>query len=69
MSLALSECIICHKPKEEGIRIFGQMICLDCEREIVHADVGDEAYSRYVEEMKRIWLSALSLSHSIDEMN
>ncbi|EJY56965.1 Sigma-G inhibitor, Gin [Alicyclobacillus hesperidum URH17-3-68] len=61
MQPPLAECIICHKPKLYGIHICGQMICLDCERAIVHADVEDEAYAYYVEEMKRIWLSALSL--------
>lgn len=66
LSVALADCIICHEPKEEGIRIFGQLICSECERDIVHSDVKDAAYSHYVEEMKRIWLSALSLSNWID---
>lgn len=56
-----SVCIICHDAKPSGIRICNQFICHDCERDIVHAKVGDEQYRRYVEEMKRIWISALSL--------
>ncbi|MFD1673579.1 sigma factor G inhibitor Gin [Alicyclobacillus fodiniaquatilis] len=58
---ALSACIICHAERAQGIRICGQFICLDCERDIVHSDVNDAYYQHYVKEMKRIWLSALSM--------
>ena len=55
-----SECIICHQSKPLGIRICGEFICLDCERDIVHTDVTDAGYNRFVEGMKRIWLAATS---------
>ncbi|MDI9260408.1 sigma factor G inhibitor Gin [Alicyclobacillus sendaiensis] len=54
-------CIICGRVGQDGMRVFGQLICHACEREIVQTDVEDEAYRRYVEQMKLIWLSALSL--------
>ncbi|ACV57182.1 sigma factor G inhibitor Gin [Alicyclobacillus acidocaldarius] len=54
-------CIICGRTGQEGMRVCGQLICHACEREIVQTDVEDEAYRRYVEQMKLIWLSALSL--------
>lgn len=56
-----TDCIICHVQKGDGISICGQFICSDCERDIVHSDVQDAVYQHYVEEMKRIWISALSL--------
>ncbi|MFB5190511.1 sigma factor G inhibitor Gin [Alicyclobacillus fastidiosus] len=59
----ISSCIICHQGKDQGIRICGQFICSDCERDIVNSDVRDEHYQHYVNEMKRIWLSALTLGH------
>ncbi|GEO26371.1 hypothetical protein AAC03nite_21560 [Alicyclobacillus acidoterrestris] len=55
-----SSCIICHLEKPHGIRICGQFICTDCERDIVHSEVNDAHYQHYVTEMKRIWLSAQS---------
>lgn len=58
---AVSECIICHFAKPNGIRICGEFICADCEQDIVHANVDDAVYQHYVQEMKRIWISALSL--------
>ncbi|WP_367305860.1 sigma factor G inhibitor Gin [Alicyclobacillus acidocaldarius] len=54
-------CIICGRTGAEGMRVCGQLICHVCEREIVQTEVEDEAYRRYVEQMKLIWLSALSL--------
>ncbi|WAH37307.1 sigma factor G inhibitor Gin [Alicyclobacillus dauci] len=58
---AASECIICHEVKLQGIRICGQFICSTCEQDIVHSDVQDARYQHYVNEMKRIWWSALAL--------
>lgn len=53
-------CIVCQQQKDEGIRIFGQFLCRECEQEIVHTDVNDARYSYYIECMKQIWLAALS---------
>lgn len=60
MSEELETCIICQQRKAEGIRIFGQFLCRECEQEIVHTDVGDARYAHYIDCMKRIWLAALS---------
>jgi hypothetical protein len=54
------QCVICFAPKVEGIRVCGEWICSDCEREIVKTDVTDARYPYFVEAMKKIWLSALS---------
>ncbi|WP_206831527.1 sigma factor G inhibitor Gin [Alicyclobacillus fructus] len=54
-------CIICGRAGQEGMRVCGQLICDACEREIVQTEVEDDAYRRYVEQMKLIWLSALAL--------
>lgn len=55
-----TECIICHRSKFIGIRVCGQFICNECEREIVKTDVSDPRYFNYVEGMKRIWFAAIS---------
>ncbi|HEU4964012.1 MAG TPA: sigma factor G inhibitor Gin [Bacilli bacterium] len=53
-------CIVCTEPKERGIRIYGQFVCEECERDIVRTDVEDEKYHYYIERMKQIWLAAIS---------
>ena len=53
------DCIVCQQPRAQGIHIFGQFLCAQCEQEIVHTDVTDARYAYYVECMKRIWAAAL----------
>lgn len=60
MNETYSECIVCERAEPNGIRIFGQFICQQCEQNIVHTDVCDELYPHYIECMKRIWLAATS---------
>ncbi|GMA50567.1 hypothetical protein GCM10025857_19240 [Alicyclobacillus contaminans] len=55
-----TSCLVCHQEKAIGLRICGQFLCADCEREIVATDVSDARYSYYVECMKKIWLAAIS---------
>lgn len=59
MSGELETCIICQQQKPQGIRIFGQFLCTECEQEIVHTDVEDARYAHYIDRMKQIWLAAL----------
>ncbi|WP_018131808.1 sigma factor G inhibitor Gin [Effusibacillus pohliae] len=53
-------CIVCREQKPQGIRIWGQFVCLSCERDIVQTDVEDEKYPFYIERMKQIWLDMIS---------
>lgn len=53
-------CMICYEEKQEGIHIWNQFLCTDCERDIVATEVEDAKYMYYVERMKRIWLDAIS---------
>ncbi|MBX6354044.1 MAG: sigma factor G inhibitor Gin [Thermoflavifilum sp.] len=50
-----AECIICGQSAARGIRIAGQFICEDCEREIVRTDVTDARYHLFIERMRCIW--------------
>lgn len=51
----LQPCIICRKPKAQGIRICYQMICEECETEIVNTEVSDERYPYFIHQMRQIW--------------
>jgi hypothetical protein len=53
-------CIVCKHSKSEGIRIWEQFVCVECERDIVTTEVEDEKYSFYIERMKKIWLDMIS---------
>ena len=50
-----SICIVCDRPKPEGIHICAEFICSDCEKEIVDTDVQDEKYPFFIHQLKRIW--------------
>lgn len=47
-------CIVCEQPKQEGIQIYDQFLCLDCEREIVQTDTTDPKYRFYVKQLRKI---------------
>lgn len=51
----VGSCIICKNEKKAGIRICDQLICEDCEAEIVHTDVYDARYPFFIHQMKQIW--------------
>jgi hypothetical protein len=48
-------CIICDRPKAEGIMIYTQFICLDCEQEMVQTDVLDAKYPIFISRMRQAW--------------
>jgi hypothetical protein len=51
----LNSCIICGQPKAEGILIMSELICDDCEKEIVQTDVQDSRYPYFVSQMKQVF--------------
>ncbi len=55
MEQANRTCIICDRPKAEGIMIYTQFICLACEHEMVQTDVFDDNYPMYVSRMRKAW--------------
>ncbi len=51
----LHRCIICEQPKSEGIMICDELICDECESEMVQTDVKDEKYDFFIHQMRQIW--------------
>jgi superfamily II helicase len=47
-------CIVCDLPHAEGIEIYGQFICADCEQEMVRTEASELRYQYYVQRLKRI---------------
>lgn len=54
MDSIVKKCFICGKENCEGIVINGELICKDCEAEIVKSSMNDEKYDRYKEKIKII---------------
>lgn len=50
----MSTCIVCGQPKEQGIHIVNEFICLDCESEMVQTKVEDEKYPFFVHRLRQI---------------
>ncbi|WP_238162459.1 sigma factor G inhibitor Gin [Cohnella sp. AR92] len=50
----MSTCIVCGQPKEQGIHIVNEFICLDCETEMVQTKVEDEKYPFFVHRLRQI---------------
>lgn len=48
-------CIICDREQMQGIMICDQLICDDCEKEMVRTEVEEERYHYFVDQMKKIW--------------
>ncbi|MBC2581242.1 sigma factor G inhibitor Gin [Clostridium sp. DJ247] len=40
-------CIICGKPLNNGIIIYGRRICKSCEERVINSDVNTDFYSYY----------------------
>lgn len=48
-------CIICGRRQHEGLHIAEEFICSECEREMVHTEVGDAKYPFFIHRMKQMW--------------
>lgn len=47
-------CIICDQKKENGIHIYTQFICDECEKEIVSTETSDVRYKYYLTQLKKV---------------
>lgn len=54
MEKIVKKCFICGRENCEGIVINGELVCRDCEAEIVKSSVNDENYDKYKEKIKII---------------
>ncbi|GFR38383.1 carnitine-CoA ligase [Insulibacter thermoxylanivorax] len=53
-------CIICGRDQQTGILICDQLICEQCEQEMIRTDVKEEKYHFFVDQMKKIWYKMTS---------
>jgi len=46
-------CIICRKPLNDGIILYGRGICSNCEQKLISTDMKTDFYNHYNECIKR----------------
>lgn len=51
----MGTCIICGRNQQQGIYICEQLICDQCEKEMVATDVKEDKYHYFIDRMKKIW--------------
>ncbi|HHY75069.1 MAG TPA: carnitine--CoA ligase [Bacillus bacterium] len=47
-------CVICEQKKENGIHIYTQFICNECEQEIISTETNNEKYKYYLNQLKKV---------------
>jgi len=47
-------CIICEKTTAVGIHICNQLICENCQNELIETDVNDDRYKFFVEKLGKL---------------
>ena len=57
-------CFMCGCPEADGIRILGQIMCVDCEQFLVHLAVDDPRYDLAVACLRRRLIQRLRLAES-----
>ncbi|MCM3006885.1 sigma factor G inhibitor Gin [Priestia koreensis] len=50
-------CIVCEELREEGIHIFSNFICVECEQKMVSTETDDIQYQYFIHQLKNISLS------------
>lgn len=47
------KCIICGKPQDDGIIIYGRRICRCCEQRLINLDSNNDFYNYYKDSIKK----------------
>ncbi|GGE53821.1 hypothetical protein GCM10011391_35900 [Pullulanibacillus camelliae] len=47
-------CIICEKTTTVGIHICNQLICENCQNELIETDVNDDRYKFFIEKLGKL---------------
>lgn len=49
-----SFCIVCERPKLDGIHLYMSFLCNECERKITQTSTKDPEYKFYLERLKKV---------------
>ncbi|QWG61562.1 sigma factor G inhibitor Gin [Bacillus mycoides] len=57
MKLPSEICIICETKRGEGIYVYNNLICYECERNLVNTETTDPKYIHYLKQLRKLEVS------------
>ncbi|ALQ65883.1 sigma factor G inhibitor Gin [Bacillus cereus] len=50
-------CIVCETERKEGIYIYNNLICYECEKDMVNTETNDPKYIYYLKQLRKLEVS------------
>ncbi|PGM87663.1 sigma factor G inhibitor Gin [Bacillus cereus] len=57
MKLSSEICIVCETKRREGIYVYNNLICYECERNLVNTETNDPQYIHYLKQLRKLEVS------------
>ncbi|EEM98524.1 sigma factor G inhibitor Gin [Bacillus thuringiensis] len=57
MKLQSEVCIVCETKRKEGIYVYNNLICYECEKDMVNTETGDPKYIYYLKQLRKLEVS------------
>ena len=50
-------CIVCETERKEGIYVYNNLICYECEKDMVNTETDDPKYIYYLQQLRKLEVS------------
>ncbi|MGU3443321.1 sigma factor G inhibitor Gin [Bacillus cereus] len=57
MNLQSEVCIVCETKRKEGIYVYNNLICYECEKDMVNTETDDPKYIHYLKQLRKLEVS------------
>ncbi|MEC2922432.1 MULTISPECIES: sigma factor G inhibitor Gin [Bacillus cereus group] len=57
MKLQNEVCIVCETERKEGIYVYNNLICYECEKDMVNTETNDPKYIYYLKQLRKLEVS------------
>ncbi|MDH4424416.1 MULTISPECIES: sigma factor G inhibitor Gin [Bacillus] len=57
MKLQSEICIVCETKRTEGIYVYNNLICHECEKDMVNTETDDPKYIHYLKQLRKLEVS------------
>ncbi|HDR4727417.1 sigma factor G inhibitor Gin [Bacillus cereus group sp. Sample62] len=47
-------CIVCETERKEGIYVYNNLICYECEKDMVNTETNDPKYIYYLKQLRKL---------------
>ncbi|EJQ42970.1 MAG: sigma factor G inhibitor Gin [Bacillus wiedmannii] len=51
-------CIVCETERKEGIYVYNNLICYECEKDMVNTETNDPKYIYYLKQLRKLEVSS-----------